>query len=216
MELAAQFTFLTTTGNASTQSLGLTGDAAYRPGPWVHSAKLGFVQLEDEGNLSARSLLALFRTARTLRERLSAYGQYDYFRDRFAGIEHRNTIEGGLSYVLVPSAVHRLVVDGGVGYQSEARLAAEDVDSATASSAGHYKWQISPTADFADDARVVLTLADIGAWRLEQAAALTAAISSIFSLKVSNTIRFVNEPVPGFERTDTITSVALVMKVRRP
>jgi putative salt-induced outer membrane protein YdiY len=40
--------------------------------------------------------------------------------------------------------------------------------------------------------------------------ALTARIVSVFSLKVSNQLRFVDEPVPGFERTDSITSAALV------
>jgi putative salt-induced outer membrane protein YdiY len=35
---------------------------------------------------------------------------------------------------------------------------------------------------------------------------------TIFSLKVSNTIRYVNQPVPGFQTTDTITAVALVAK----
>jgi putative salt-induced outer membrane protein YdiY len=45
---------------------------------------------------------------------------------------------------------------------------------------------------------------------------LTAAIASAFSLKVSNIVRYANEPVPGFESTDTITSVALVWTIKRP
>jgi hypothetical protein len=44
------------------------------------------------------------------------------------------------------------------------------------------------------------------------AAALTVKVLSIFSLEVSNTYRFVNQPVGGFEATDTITSIALVAK----
>jgi hypothetical protein len=34
----------------------------------------------------------------------------------------------------------------------------------------------------------------------------------VFSLKLSNVVRYVHEPVVGFEATDTITSVALVTK----
>jgi hypothetical protein len=29
---------------------------------------------------------------------------------------------------------------------------------------------------------------------------------------LSNTVRFVNAPVPGFEKTDTITAIALVAR----
>jgi hypothetical protein len=43
-------------------------------------------------------------------------------------------------------------------------------------------------------------------------AKVSAKLTTIFSLKVSNTIRFVNQPVPGFLKTDTVTAIALVAK----
>ncbi len=43
-------------------------------------------------------------------------------------------------------------------------------------------------------------------------AAVTARLTTLFSLKVSNTIRYAHAPVPGFKDTDTNTSVALVAK----
>ena len=49
-------------------------------------------------------------------------------------------------------------------------------------------------------------------WRLDNAVAVVTKINSIFSLKVSNVIRYANAPVAGFESTDTVTSVALVAK----
>jgi len=53
------------------------------------------------------------------------------------------------------------------------------------------------------------------AFKLNHLIALTARIASAFSLKLSNQLRFVDEPVPGFERTDTITSAALVVGFSR-
>jgi hypothetical protein len=44
---------------------------------------------------------------------------------------------------------------------------------------------------------------------------LTATLTSVLSLKFSNTVRYANEPVPGFEKTDTITTAALVWTLRR-
>jgi len=43
-------------------------------------------------------------------------------------------------------------------------------------------------------------------------ATLTARLTTLLSLKVSNTVRYVHEPVIGFETTDTITAFALVLK----
>jgi putative salt-induced outer membrane protein len=216
LEATAQFGLLATTGNTSTQSLALGGEFAHRPGLWVHSGKIAFAQNEDEGTLKARSLAGNYRSARTLTSRLSAYGQYAYLRDTFSGIEHRHTVEGGLSYLAVDRDPHRLRFDGALGYEREIRRDAEDTGSAVAIGGLAYRWKISETSEFTDEARGIATLADLGAWKLDQVASLTAALTSILSLRVSNTVRFSHEPVPGFERTDTITSVALVMKFSRP
>ena len=54
-------------------------------------------------------------------------------------------------------------------------------------------------------------LSDNGTWRLQHAIALTAKVAAPLSLKVSNLVRYVDEPVAGFDQTDTITSAALVL-----
>src|SRR4029453_19262500 len=107
---------------------------------------------------------------------------------------------------------HRIRVDGAMGYEKEIRRDAEDVGSAVAIGAAAYRWRISETSEFTDEARFTLTLADTGNWKANHTAALTAALTALFSLRVSSIIRFSNEPVPTFKQTDTITSVALVMK----
>jgi putative salt-induced outer membrane protein YdiY len=147
---------------------------------------------------------------------LAAYGQYAYLRDIFAGVEHRNTVEGGLSYLAIDREPHRLRLDGALGFVNELRQDAEDSNSAAAIGGVAYRWRIAETSELSEEARITLPFADPGEWKGDQVIALTAAISTMFSLRVSNTIRYAHEPVPGFERTDTITSVALVMKVSRP
>src|SRR5262245_53611445 len=106
LEVSAQASFLGTTGNASTQSLGAGGEWAYRPDPWTYNAKTIFAQTETDDELSARSFAGLFRAERKLNARLSAYGQYDFLRDVFAGVEQRHITEGGLSYLAVAHAPH--------------------------------------------------------------------------------------------------------------
>jgi putative salt-induced outer membrane protein YdiY len=144
------------------------------------------------------------------------YGQYDYLRDVFAGIEQRHVIEGGASYLAVSTPPHRLRFDAGLGYLYEDRPAGEHFDSATLSLAAAYRLTISPTSEFAYDPRFLLTLSDADAWKFDQNAALTVAMTSVLSLKLAHTVRYSAEPPAGFDTTDTIMSISLVAKVRRP
>jgi len=211
-EGAAEFAFVGTTGNASTQTVGLNGELILRPEKWVITNKANFIRNESESELTAQSFGYLFRAARAFSPRLSAFGEYAYFRDEFAGIAHRNSLVGGLSFKLVDLPKHVFFTDAGLGYMHETRLAADDVSSATWSLGAGYKWKISETAEFTEDFRVTGLFADASDWRILQAAAVSARLTKLFSLKVSNTIRYLHAPVPGFEDTDTTTSVALVAK----
>jgi putative salt-induced outer membrane protein YdiY len=213
-EGSAQFAFLNTRGNAPAQSLGAGGEFAWRPDPWIYSGKAIFAQNESEDELKARSFAALFRAARAYGRRVSIYAQYDFLRDVFAGVEQRHVGEGGLSYLAVDRAPHTLRLDTGVGYLYENQPDGH-FDSATLSAAAAYKLTISPTSQITYGPRFLLTLADADAWKFDQDAALAVALNTIFSLKLSHTVRYSAQPPPGFEKTDTIMAVSLVAKVRR-
>jgi putative salt-induced outer membrane protein YdiY len=215
LEASAQLTFLDTRGNSTSQSLGAGGEVIWRPNPWVYAGKLIFAQSESDDALTARSLAALFRASRSLNNRVAVYGQYDFLRDSFAGVEQRHVIEGGLSFLAVDAAPHRLRFDAGVGYLHETRPG-EDFDSATMSLGAGYRFAFSPTSEFTYAPRFLLTLADAGAWKFDQDVALTAALNTVLSLKVSHTLRYAAEPPAGFDTTDTIMAISLVAKLRRP
>jgi putative salt-induced outer membrane protein YdiY len=215
-EGSAQFAFLGTTGNASSNTVGAGGEAVWRPDKWVYTAKANFAQIESDDELTARSVAALFRGARTVTERLSLYGQYDFLRDVFAGVEQRHIVEGGVSYLVVDQPRHRLRLDSGLGYLYEQRPDDVEFDSATFSLGASYRLAVSKTSEFTYDPRFLLSFADAGAWRYDQTAALAVAMNSILSLKLAHTIRYSAEPPAGFETTDTITAVSLVAKVVRP
>jgi putative salt-induced outer membrane protein YdiY len=215
VEGSAQFTFLNTNGNADTQSLGTGGEMVWRPGVWTHTAKLAFAQNETDGLLSARSLTGLFRASRQLRERLSVYGQYDYLRDVFAGVEQRHVAEVGVSFRAVDSGRQRLRLDGGFGYMNEVGPD-DELNTATLSAAAQYRLALSATSEFTYEPRYLLTLSDTGAWKFGQEATLAVAINSVMGLKLSHIVRYSADPPFGFETTDTIMAVSLVAKVKRP
>jgi putative salt-induced outer membrane protein YdiY len=207
----AEFALVTTGGNASSQSIGAAGEVIFRPPQWVVEGKAAFVRNEAEDVLNAKSFAARGRLARVLTPRLQVFGQHAYLRDLFAGVEHRNFTDGGLSFLLLETARHTLFADASLGYLNEQRTGAETLSTLTAGPGARYKLKLSETSDITEDLLFALDLSDEGTWRFAQAIALTAKVATPLSLKVSNIIRYVDEPVPGFETTDTITSAALVL-----
>jgi putative salt-induced outer membrane protein len=212
VEGSGEFAFVNTTGNAQSTSIGLRGEVIYRPAPWLLKTRAGFVRLESDEALEAQSFAFLFRAERALTPRVSLFSEYDYLRDLFAGIEHKNLVTGGVSYKLLDTPRQKLLVDGGLGVSSEQRLVGEDVTAAVLLGGLGYVVKVSATAEVTDDVRYEQSLDQGENWRLDNTLALVTKINTIFSLKVSNVVRYVNSPVEGFETTDTITSVALVAK----
>jgi putative salt-induced outer membrane protein YdiY len=211
-EGSAEFAFVSTTGNTSTQTIGVAGEVIARPDAWTLRSKSAYVQNEADDELKARSFTTLFRASREVRPRLSFYGQYDYLRNAFAGILHRNAVEAGSSWQAIEPARQALRFDVGAGYAHERRVVGNAQSNAVLTFGAAYKLTLSTSAEVSDDARTILSLQDGEEWRAENVAAVTAKLTTLFSLKVSNTVRFVNQPTLGFEQTDTVTAVALVAK----
>jgi putative salt-induced outer membrane protein len=211
-EGSAEFAYVGTTGNSSTQTIGLGGEYIVRPAPWEGRFKVAYVRNEAEDELKAQSLVLVARAQRQIQPRLSAYGQYGYQRDRFAGILDRNAVEAGLAYSLINQDMQKLIVDGGIGYANEQRLVAPNLSTATLGAGGIYTWKLSNTSEVSEDGHFVFSLSDGSDWRYANAAAVTAKLTTLLSLKLSNTVRYVNLPVFAFKSTDVITSVALVAK----
>ena len=211
-EGSAEFAFVGTSGNASTQTIGVGGEYIYRPSPWETSMKLKYVRNESDDELKAQSTVLALRAQRPIKPKLAGYTQYGYQRDRFAGIRNRNAIEAGVAYSWIEQAPQKLTVDAGLGYAHEDRVVGSDLSTATVSTGGTYTLKISDTSELNEDGHFVFALSDGSDWRYANTAAVTAKVTTVFSLKVSNAIRYVHQPVVGFKSTDVITAVALVAK----
>ncbi len=208
----AEVSFVSTSGNSDTQTLGAGAEVEYQPGVWSGKAKVDYIRSEADGKENARSLAFLLRGARKLSARLEAYAQGGYLKNTFAGIDRRLSGESGLAYELLPPGPHSLKAQAGFGYTGERRVDAPDRSFASASGGLLYKWTFSKTADFSNEASYTQDLKSSSDWRFADTAAVSAGLTTIFSLKASWTLTKANDPPPGFRKTDTITKAALVAK----
>jgi len=208
----AEVSYVATSGNSDTKTLGAAGEAEYQPLPWSAKLKLEFVRAESNGVVSARSFAGLLRGARKLSARLETYAQGTYLKNTFAGIDHRLAGEAGVAYLILPGETHTLKSEAGLGYTKEDRTNGDDRSFGTGRLGLLYKWKFSKTAEFSEEVSFTESLKDSSDWRFDSATSLSASMTSVFSVKLSYVIHTLNEPVPGKKKTDTITSAALVAK----
>jgi putative salt-induced outer membrane protein YdiY len=182
---------------------------------WNSTARAAFVRSSVRGIEEARSLVLEGRPGRRLTPRLTLFGRAGIRRDRFAGIDSRVAVGTGLAYDIIDTATRDLLIEGGFGYDRERRIAAPELRFRTAQARVAFRWQLSPGMTLVEEAGAAADPANSGNWRSSNKASFSVAINRALALKLSHALEFLNEPVPGFERVDTVTSVGLVVALRR-
>ena len=211
---AAQVSFLSTAGNTDTSVLGVGGEARYKGvSPWSLGAKTALNRGSVSGKQNLSNFMAALRAGRSLNDRTEFFVETGYAKDTYAGIDSRYGGELGIARKLSIAEPHLLAVEAGLGLAHEVRLPKKTTkDFATARGGLVYKYVISKTADFQEQSNVTLNLSDSKDWRWTNVAALTAALSSRFSIKVSHTLSRLNTPPAGKKKSDTAVAAALVAK----
>lgn len=212
----AELSFLSTSGNTDTSSIGGNLELNYNPKPWLFTLKGAALHAATDGVTTAETFTASLRGARSLTERLDAFAGAGWLRNRFSGINNIYNFDAGAGYKLLVGPAHFLLAEGGFGYTSEQDILLGVVvpyrNYANARAALNYKWQFTKAAAFTNDFTYLLDLDRTSNWFIADKAAVTAALSRVFALQASWTLFFRNEPVPGFDNTDTATAIGLVAK----
>jgi putative salt-induced outer membrane protein len=217
----AEISFLSTSGNTDTSSIGGGLELNYKPTPWLFTLKGAYLKSATNGETNAELFTGSLRGSRDLTPQLDVYGNGSYLRNRFSGIENLYGVDAGAGWKFLNSPVLFLRLEAGVGWAHE-----EDRDVpppeiaiitkrsyALVKSALAFKWQFSKMAGFTNDFTFLEDLDDTSNWFITDKAAITAQMTAIFALQASWTLLYHNEPVsPAFGHTDTATAISLVAK----
>lgn len=214
-DVSSELSFVATSGNTSTRSIGLGGSLTHRHQTRTSGASLAFFTNELDGVTEAESMGARVRHGIHIRERLQIFGEGSYGRDRFAGLDDRVVVTGGLSYATSLRRSHVITADGGFGFTREDRLDGRDLRFASATGAVRYAWEMKPTADITQDLRLNADLQSAANWHGTTATAVTITVTRVVSLRFSHALEYRHAPVAGFGRTDARTAIALVLSVRQ-
>ena len=210
VELGAAY--VGTSGNTDTSSVGANFGAHRRGLVWQIESTATAVSVSTDDAKTAERYLGQVQATRKLNAIIGLTAGEKAERDRFAGIDFRNIINGGLSWVLVHSEDWTL-------------------DGLTALAWNHESSTIGPGRDDAMGVLQLLSRIPFGgsgnttqrftyypdftqssAYRTEAEITAQASMTSRLALKFGYLFRYSNDPVPGFKKSDNTTTASIVLR----
>lgn len=205
-----EFGFVQVTGNTESETLNAAFEAEKKHGKWTHIAKAAAVQATSNDVDSAESYLAGWRSEHSFSERAYSFGDLNYFDDRFDSYEEIYTAALGIGYKAIMRDHLTWDVSAGVGYRDTTVELTQEVESGLAYLLeSDYKHTLTETTQLENYTRV--EIGDFNTFSKNKTS-LSVTINSILALRASYEIRHNSDPEPGFEATDRITSINIVLK----
>jgi putative salt-induced outer membrane protein len=222
--------YVATSGNTDTRTLGLDLGFDRRPEPWGLEIRAAVLRAEQDGDTTAERYGASFKGKRALGDRWEVFAGVGADKDAFAGYDLRALLAGGGTYKALLGPKHLLSFDAGLTWTREDLVAlqtdAGEVDQPTNDYLGgllglNYAWQISATSKLSERLVWYPNFDVSSDWRGVSETAVQAAVSSRLALKLGYLVRYDNEPAQEgvdfagnpvyFDDTDTTTTVSLVL-----
>lgn len=207
----AELSYVQTSGNTRTSTLAAKNRFAY---DWRKAAlelTAGGLGTQSDNKVTAEQYNAAEKVSLKLTGKNYVFEKSGWSKDRFAGIKDHYEGQLGLGRDLLDTADDKLSVEAGGGYILEDRLGSANQSFGNYSGYVKYQRTLSATANASQDLAYLGDLEDSKGYRMNAETALVASISSRFSLKASYVWKYVNRPASGFKKTDTITSMAIIV-----
>ena len=220
---------LVTTGNA--RSTAATAAAKYRlrrgPNQFSALAAANYARAAADPDSDTETTVENFqgkvRYDRFVAEGVALFLAISGRRDRFQGLDLRLNVDPGVAYYFIDEKSQQLWVEGGYDLQYDVR---RDENLTAAAAAGEnldktetrhnarlfagYDNNISEDVTFNTGLEYLQDVQDTDNARLNWDVGLSSSIGKGFSLATTFSLKYDNNPLPGVEKTDTITAVSLV------
>ena len=200
--------YTSTSGNTDSNNLNASLQVGYEILRWKHSLQVAVIRAETDGDKSADSKSALERSEYALDEKTYVFGQGRYEDDKFSGYDYQASIVVGFGSRFIDSETQLLDLSVGVGYrQFKESDSGDTVDGLIGTSDLKYVYRFNEHASFNESA-----LVETGSDNtyLQSETALITRIQGNLSAKISYLVKHNTDVPDGTEKTDKITSVALI------
>jgi putative salt-induced outer membrane protein len=212
-EFSLGLSYLATSGNTDTRTGGLDLSYKHKFDPWGLEVAGSYLKAEADGIESANRTFLGARGTRSLGEKWGLFVGASMLQDEFAGLDSRTLVDAGMTFKAVASEQHSLTFDFGAAWTSEDYVDGGSNEYVSGIAGLAYEWTISASAKLTERLIFMPSFEESDDWRTASDTALEAAISAKLAMKLGFQYLYDNVPVAGFEKTDTKSTVSLVVKL---
>jgi putative salt-induced outer membrane protein YdiY len=210
MQIGASF--VGTSGNSDTASTGIDFNAHRRGLVWQIDSTATAVRANSLGVTTAERYLGTLRGKRKLTPIIGVSSGVALERDQFSGIDFRSIIDAGLSWALVHHPEWTLDGVTSVAWLHESRTAVPGIDHPIGVLQLLSRIPFGTAGDTTQRFTFYPDFSVTSAYRSELEIAAQAAMNSRLALKIGYLLRYSNDPVPGFKKTDNTTTASVVLR----
>lgn len=215
--LASEFSYVTTSGNSETSTASF--DSLYQR-KWLKTnfeLSSGLLFSSQSATIIAEQYNIGEKLEYKIEKKLYLYELLEWLKNQFVGLNNQYKLQTGGGYWFRDSELDKLKGELGVGYTIEERKNTSKGTSYEEYSSyriyGKYEHNFSDTASFAHESEFLGNMEDSVDFEVNAITALTTVLNRNLSSKISYTLKYNNQPVPGFKKTDTIVTSALILKL---
>lgn len=206
-----------TGGNKDTSTLNLAYEVKRDGGlPVIWRSAGLYLRGKTDDELTIDRALLDNRVDRLLTQRLSAFGQFGYLRDRFKEIDYLLSPGGGLSYAFIKNARMELSGDGGIGVIFEKNTGFDLDKSGSVIGGQRFQFNLSDTARITQGVAALWKMDDFEDSLYTFTLGLASSLTTNSQVKIEILDTFKNKPLSEeLKKNDVSLIVSLVYKFTR-
>lgn len=222
----AELGYVSVSGNTNTETVKAVFDISYEIESWAHKFHADTLSSKSETTDTSvipavtteeRTAAKFFLSAQSdykFNEVDYFYGLVSYEEDRFSGFQYQTKLGLGYGRRVIHTDAHDLKLEIGPGYRvykldqpTPPAPSEETRDETQVRANATYAWKISATSSFTEELTYEAGQ-DQKEWK--SVTALTANINSSLAMKISHTVKYLDEVPLTSEHYDRETAVTLV------
>jgi putative salt-induced outer membrane protein len=204
--------FVGTSGNSDTASTGVDFVGHRRGEIWQIESSATAVRTSSNDETTAERYLGMLRGQRKLTPIVGLTTGVKLERDRFAGLDARSILDAGLSWALVHHPEWTLDGLTSIAWLHESRTTDLDVNDPIGVFQLLSRIPFGAAGDTTQRFTYYPDFKTTSAYRSEAEVTAQAAMSAHLALKLGYLLRYSNDPVPGFKKTDSTTTASVVWR----
>lgn len=205
----AEFSFLSTSGNTDTSSVGFKSSGKRNWALWALLARAEYLQTRDKERVTAESYLFGTRGTRKFRA-FDMFLDLEYQRNEFAGFSDLYKLSIGVGKEFIKTETQGLRVEIGPAFVFEERVIGPQTNFSSLSAQLLHRWTLASNVTMNNRVAYLGNLTDMADSRYEIELGFAAPVSELFSLKAGYLAQYRNRPPGEAKNFDGKTTLSIL------